>query len=281
MVSHWTGDNTPSDSVGSNDATFYNGTTYTAGQVGQAFRFDGNNDRAIIADDPSLALTGSLSIEAWANADSYATKHGIILFRGDDRDGLDPYQLTVTSSGQLRFGISGGGTDGAGVAAPMPLGEFVHVVGTLDDATGGDDGILKFDATTGASLGEFIASGEGGLDNPTRMAWSPDGNFYVSSTAASINSVLRYFRSGAFKDTFVPSDAVGLDGPTDLVFNSGLLYVGSARTASVLTYDASTGDIVGAAVLPGSGGLNTSNSLLFDNEGNLLVSGRASGQIHK
>ena len=506
VVSHWTGDNTPSDSVGSNDATFYNGTTYTAGQVGQAFRFDGNNDRAIIADDPSLALTGSLSIEAWVKVDGYSPEHGIILFRGDDRGGLDPYFLTVNSSGQLHFGISGGGTDGAGVSTqtPMPLGEFVHVAATLDDATGamrlyinslqvaattttvrpfenldptqnpgvgignhgGDpassphnfpfDGVIdevklydsaltpaevsdNFHATKGnllpsitisdtsvieggtllSSEGPLVGVGEGGLASPRGITFGPGGDLFVVST--DTDSVLRYSSTGDFIGEFVTPGDGGLDYPRDLDFHEGFLYVSStltdtvlrydgttgdfdptfvldsavsgleaprgilfgtdndlyvasagnddailkfdattgafagrvhrqrrrwfgqsdthglgpgrkllrvqhcreqqfdftllslggvqrhvcpvrrsrpgwphrhrvqfrialrrcARADSVITYDASTGEFVGTAVLPGSGGLNTPNSLLFDNDGNLLVSGRASGQIHK
>ena len=39
-----------------------------AGHIGQAFSFDGVDDRVVIDDSPSLALTESMTIEAWVNA---------------------------------------------------------------------------------------------------------------------------------------------------------------------------------------------------------------------
>jgi hypothetical protein len=50
VVSYWSGDNTPLDSVGSNPGTLVSGATYAVGQVGQAFSLDGVNDRVQIAD---------------------------------------------------------------------------------------------------------------------------------------------------------------------------------------------------------------------------------------
>ena len=138
VVSHWTGNNTAADSVGSNHGTLISGAAYAVGQVGQAFSFDGIDDRIGVADSSSLALSGSLSIEAWVKATVYpavGTGSGIILFRGDDRGGLDPYQLTLAQDGNIRFLVNSL-AGGASVSAPMPIGEFVHIAGTLDDATG-------------------------------------------------------------------------------------------------------------------------------------------------
>ncbi len=138
LVSYWSGDNTAADSVGTNHGTLINGTGYATGQVGSAFRLDGVDDRIGVADAPTLALTGSISIEAWVKANAYPAEgsgHGLILFRGDDRGGLDPYQLTLGEDGLIKFQISSL-SGGAGVQAPLPVGQFVHVAGTLDDATG-------------------------------------------------------------------------------------------------------------------------------------------------
>lgn len=136
LVSHWTADNTASDSVGANHGSLIKGTAYVAGQVGQAFSFDGVDDRVGVDDSPSLALTGSMSIEAWVRADGLTSQGGVILFRGDDRGGLDPYQLSLQSDGKVKFAINDANNAGAGVLAQFPIGQFVHVVGTLDDATG-------------------------------------------------------------------------------------------------------------------------------------------------
>ena len=73
LVSWWTGDNTAADLLGRNNATLLNGTTYAAGQVGQALRFDGVDDRALLADSDSLKFTASMSIEAWIQVNAVTT----------------------------------------------------------------------------------------------------------------------------------------------------------------------------------------------------------------
>jgi len=42
--------------------------------------------------------------------------------------------------------------------------------------------ILRFNGSTGASMGVFVSAGSGGLRTPTATAFGPDGNLYVSST---------------------------------------------------------------------------------------------------
>ncbi len=44
-----------------------------------------------------------------------------------------------------------------------------------------DNTVRRFDGTTGASKGNFVAPGAGGLSGPTGFAFGPDGNFYIAS----------------------------------------------------------------------------------------------------
>jgi hypothetical protein len=134
LVSWWTADNTAADLKGLNNATLFNGTTYAAGMVGQAFNFDGVDDRTNMADSASLKLTNSLTIEGWIRADT--GMGGVILMRADDRGGLDPYNFSLDSSGALQFAVTPSTNQGVSVRAPIPLGQFIHVAGTLDDTTG-------------------------------------------------------------------------------------------------------------------------------------------------
>jgi hypothetical protein len=140
LVSWWTGDGTAADLMTRNNATMFNGVTFAPGMVGQAFSFDGVDDRVQVTDSESesLKLTASLTIEAWVLVDSFPTApavSGHIIHRGDDRGGLDPYQLCVTAEGFLEFRI-----DSVDVRvilnAPIVLGQLIHVAATLDDATG-------------------------------------------------------------------------------------------------------------------------------------------------
>src|SRR5262249_23591966 len=65
LVSWWTADNTAADLKGPNNATLSNGTMYAAGEVGQAWSFDGVDDRAMLGDPDSLKFASSMSIEGW------------------------------------------------------------------------------------------------------------------------------------------------------------------------------------------------------------------------
>ena len=85
-----------------------------------------------------------------------------------------------------------------GLDAPRGLafqGGYVYVtsVGATGRPRAGKDSVLRFDAATGCAGGTFrlpgdavfIASGSGGLDNPSRFVFGPDGKAYVSSTATT------------------------------------------------------------------------------------------------
>ena len=87
-------------------------------------------------------MTHSLTIEAYINVRS--APQGIqqqILFRGDDKGGgYDPYSLDVENLGngpQIAFQINDAANDRPQVGAALPaFNEWIHVAGTLDDATG-------------------------------------------------------------------------------------------------------------------------------------------------
>lgn len=136
LVSWWTANNTAADATGLNPATLTN-VTYTAGEVGQGWNFNGSNGWASLGDPSSLAFTASFTIEGWIRVSNSppTTNFGSIVFRGDNRGGLDPYQLVIRPSGNIQFQINGT-TSGASIEAPVPTGQFVHVAATLDDATG-------------------------------------------------------------------------------------------------------------------------------------------------
>jgi len=136
-VSWWTANNTPADALGLNNATLSN-VTYATGEVGKAFSFNGTNGWAALGDPSSLAFTASMTIEGWIKVNGLPTNYnfGSIMFRGDDRGGLDPYTLVVLPNGDLRFDINGYPTGDTSIEAPIPTGQFVHVAATLDDATG-------------------------------------------------------------------------------------------------------------------------------------------------
>jgi hypothetical protein len=109
-----------------------------------ALVFDGEDDRVIIEDDPRFQLTQSLTLEAIVRIDSYANS-GVIVWRGDDRSGNDPYAIKFDGDDHadlnlrrtIEFFIQPEGGRRTLINAPAPPpGEVFHVAGTLDDATG-------------------------------------------------------------------------------------------------------------------------------------------------
>jgi len=87
MISYWNFDSagTAIDSVGSNPGTLVNDPIWTTGKVGGALSFDGVDDYVEVADDPSLIITDTLSIEFWAKRQNFG--FDLVLEKGGDWTG--------------------------------------------------------------------------------------------------------------------------------------------------------------------------------------------------
>ena len=117
------------------------------------------------------------------------------------------------------------------------------------------------------------------------LSFGPDGNLYTMvGTGPGYNTIRRYSgTTGEFIDTFIAQGRV--NGPRDMLFRGGYLYVGSEYTDEVLRYNASTGSFVDVFVTAGSGGINAPHGLNFgpdangDNIPELYVSGRDSFSV--
>jgi hypothetical protein len=141
------GPNSVLDSSGNGlNATPLGGPVYSSDVAPEAagvcsstsIHLNGTNQQILLPDSPTLELTHSLTIEAFVKVDEMAPftgGSGDILFRGDNRVGLDPYKLVVTRSGELVFHVESA-TAAATLTCPMPYHQWTHVAGTLDDATG-------------------------------------------------------------------------------------------------------------------------------------------------
>jgi hypothetical protein len=279
VISHWTADNTEVDAEGRNDGVLVSGASYATGQIGQAFSFDGVDDRVLIADDPSLQLTESMTIEGWVRVDSFpASGHGLILFRGDDRGGLDPYQLTTTPDGKIRFQVSSL-SNSTRLEASMPLGEFVYLAATLDDVTGDASLYLNgvqmvHTVTTVRPFGNLDSASNPsiGIGNHGGYPTTPHNfpfhglidELKIHDQALSATDVLANFNAGKgsllptisisddsviegqtriqLVDDFVAPQAGGIYDPRGIAFGpDGDLFVASSGPAQVLRFDGTTG----------------------------------------
>lgn len=114
------------------------GTSRVAVPTGGGFQFDGHTGGISLGDLPALRLTKSMSVSAWVKLDAIPSPgtNGQIVFRGDDRNGLDPYHVTVMADGRVYFGIEDGTGRGDFVSAPIQAQRWTHVLSTLNDKSG-------------------------------------------------------------------------------------------------------------------------------------------------
>ena len=80
LVSRWQAEGNALDTAGINNGTLLDGTTFTGGISGQAFRFDGNNDRVSVPNSPSLNVgTGDFTVSFFAKFNDFANNgNGLI-----------------------------------------------------------------------------------------------------------------------------------------------------------------------------------------------------------
>ena len=88
----------------------------------------------MVPDDPKFVITKALTISAWIKPEYYVTNGpaGQVLFRGDDRNGLDPYQMCLHSDGKIAFGVQDDKGKSASLECDVPLHLWTHVMGTYD-----------------------------------------------------------------------------------------------------------------------------------------------------
>ncbi len=130
--------------------------------------------------------------------------------------------------------------------------------------------VVRYDATTGSYVSDFVPAGSGGLNNAAGLIIGPNGNLFVSSRNG--NNVLQYNgATGAFIGVFVAANSGGLTGPFGLTFGpNGNLFV--AGSNQVWEFDGVTGAFVRVFVSSSNnGGLQQARGILFKPDGNLLV----------
>ncbi len=124
--------------------------------LGEIYAWDFNNGRGAmqLGDLKELQITGSMTVSVWLKLRSYVNDGpgAQILFRGDDRNGLDPYDLVVHSDGTINFSVQNEESFGRHVTAEVPLQKWFHILANFDAETGTmemwHDGILVAGGST-------------------------------------------------------------------------------------------------------------------------------------
>ena len=134
-VAWWNAENGAVDRAGGHNGSLSGGADYKSGPFGKAFDFNGKDGVVRVPDSDGLKFTGSFTITAWVVVRSPVQNERIV-FRGDDRGGLDPYGLGVNPDGNCYFQIDNAKNETSIVKAPIPTGRWVYVCASLDDASG-------------------------------------------------------------------------------------------------------------------------------------------------
>jgi sugar lactone lactonase YvrE len=128
----------------------------------------------------------------------------------------------------------------------------------------GNTSILMYDKSTGAFVGPFTNGYT--LDNPTKIAYGPDGYVYVSQWGTSNQKVVRFDGNGG---NFISEFTQSLNLPLGHTWDSeGNLYVACYGSRDVRKFDTS-GNFLG--IFTETGHLQGPTNLWFDNTGNLFV----------
>jgi hypothetical protein len=257
VVSWWTANNTAADVYGLNNATLTN-VTYATGEVGKAFSFNGSNSRAELADSSSLAFTASFTIEGWIKVNGLPTSgsHGEILFRGDDRGGLDPYSLSVEPNGNLSFQVTPAVGNGSVLQTPISTGQWMHVAATLDDATGlmslYVNGVLAAQTTTDvrpfANLdptqnpGVGIGNGNGTSNYPFNGLIDELSVYNRALTPGEVLGLYKAGSSGKVASPLAVSDPSVIEGPAGTTQLETFTLTRTGSTSGSLTVNWTTAD---------------------------------------
>jgi hypothetical protein len=140
LVSLWRGDGNANDILGTNNGTLQTGVTFAPGMTSatgdQAFSFNGSNALVDVGHDPSLNISGSLTVSAWVNVQSLI--HAEYLFADFDSTGkLSQGSLGILATGEFFWfqgnqGVSNGWVEPFG-ATRVNLNQWYHVAVVRDD----------------------------------------------------------------------------------------------------------------------------------------------------
>jgi alpha-tubulin suppressor-like RCC1 family protein len=124
MVSWWPGDGNANDIVGGNNGALQNGATFSSGEVGQAFSFDGANSGILIGVGalPDIPPSGQFTVDLWFNP---ANTNGIHTLFQRERSYL------YIEDGFIKSFV-GGNVTGTNIQAPA--GQWTHAALTYNNS---------------------------------------------------------------------------------------------------------------------------------------------------
>jgi hypothetical protein len=160
LISWWpAGGNALDVTTNHNDGTLHGNATYAAGEVGQAFTFDGNGDFIEVTNSASLSPTNGITVDAWVFVEGGQSTHRDIVSKdGETTD----RQFVITVSDQNKFRAHIGVSNVLyyiDATNTVPLSNWTHVAMTYDKTNLSlyVNGVRQ---TTGAVSGPIMVTAE-------------------------------------------------------------------------------------------------------------------------
>ncbi len=134
IVNWWQAEGDATDSAGTNGGTLQGTASFVAGEVGQAFSFDGTTGYVSVPDAPALdSLTNAITIELWmksANLGNNADWEGLVT------KGNTSWRFMATTSAKTVYlGLSGTSSTDLFGTRNVNDGQWHHVAATYDGST--------------------------------------------------------------------------------------------------------------------------------------------------
>jgi hypothetical protein len=164
LVSWWPGEGNGSDVLGNNPGTVNGGVSYSAGEVGQAFNFDGTSGTMVVPASGTLNVgaSGGFSVECWIKPSDVSVRHPIVEWNNGSSIGVHFYVshewFGGGGPGDLMANIedTGGGWHPIFSAAGLVnTNSFQHVALTYDKSSGAAKLYLNGAVVASANLGTF------------------------------------------------------------------------------------------------------------------------------
>ena len=199
IVAWWKAEGDANDLIGTNNGVLVNGVSFTSGEVGQAFSFNGNQ-YVDIADSPSLEITNTITVEAWINRFSTGSQHSIVEKYFCPAGG--GYAFRVNSNDKLEFYTEDDchNASNATGSTTLQANQWYHVVGLWDGSNiqvyvnGIIDG--TFSSTRNPKFGTTpLRIGARGDDTATRFYGLID-EVAIYNRALSANEIQAIYAAG-------------------------------------------------------------------------------------
>ncbi|MDB6065698.1 MAG: Conserved repeat domain protein [Pedosphaera sp.] len=253
LVSWWEAEGNASDSLGGNPGTLLNGTSFAAGEVGQAFTFNGTGAHVRVHDAPNLRFKTALTLEAWIYPTSVGAVGRSIIDKWDAASGFDQrsYGVGIATDGRAQMAISPNGTSSgyASVfsAGTMPANQWTHLVGTYDGTNMAMyvNGILSgsvaysggiFQGTNDFALGGQVGGKlSGGVVTPFAGLIDEASVYNRALSVSEVQAIYAAGNAGKCQGVFPPSIVSQPANQTSVVGGSASFTVGAGGTQP-LTY---------------------------------------------